>query len=132
MISMNCPELYPAPDPKLTASNLLDALKSNYLTTVHLGTVSIGHPYGTDPWDPVSKQAIEMISRLNSAGRIYLTTDALDLRVSLQVLEKVNGYVNCLFFHLRENPSLILRSGDLPSSPRCKGNRPSRKRSALS
>jgi hypothetical protein len=88
----------------LTASELVDALKSKYTTAVHLGTVSSGHPFQADPWDPVSKQAINMITRLNQASRIYLKTDALDQQVGLQVLEKVKDDVDCSFICARTHP----------------------------
>jgi hypothetical protein len=62
-----------------------------------------------DPWCTLMKQEISMMTRLNSAGRRYLTVEPMDHRQGRAVLEQVNDDLSCLFFHLRENPSITTR-----------------------
>jgi hypothetical protein len=61
------------------------------------------------PWDPISVRVIDSITRLNAAGRIYRTTDAANQGLGLSVLEKVTTDLDCLFFHVRENPGIVGR-----------------------
>jgi hypothetical protein len=50
------------------------------------------------------------ILRLNGAGRRYLVQDGSSISKGVEVLSKVNDDINCVFFHLLENPRLCDRS----------------------
>jgi hypothetical protein len=47
---------------------------------------------------------------LNEAGRRYLVQDGSSISKGVDVLSRVNDDINCLFFHLLENPTLCDRS----------------------
>ena len=65
----------------------------------------------------------EMIHGLNRAGRRYLIQDSADKEECINVLAKVNDDLDCLYFHLRENP--ILFTGMTGSSADCIQDSPS-------
>lgn len=50
------------------------------------------------------RKQIETITRLNQAGRRYLREDANSKSKCIAVLAKVKNNLDCLYFHLRENP----------------------------
>jgi hypothetical protein len=50
------------------------------------------------------------ILRLNQAGRRYLIEDGSSVSKGVEVLSAVRSDINCVFFHLLENPSLCNRS----------------------
>jgi hypothetical protein len=50
------------------------------------------------------------ILRLNAAGRRYLVQDGSSISKGVEVLIRVNDDINCVFFHLLENPRLCDRS----------------------
>ena len=52
------------------------------------------------------KQAIETITRLNTAGRRYMLDNPADRPTGVAVLSEVNHSLDCIFLHLQENPSL--------------------------
>lgn len=58
-------------------------------------------------WGVLIEKSIHLVCVLNRAGRIYLRNDPANRSAGVNVLEKVNDNLDCLFFHLRENPSLI-------------------------
>jgi hypothetical protein len=53
---------------------------------------------------------IGAILRLNEAGRRYLIEDGSSISKGVEVLSRVNNEINCVFFHLLENPRLCDRS----------------------
>jgi hypothetical protein len=71
------------------AQSLLDALRQNYTLEY----------YG--PNNPFS-----YLGRLNQCGRRYLENDGASRSKCVALLAKVKDDLNCLFFHLRENPIL--------------------------
>ncbi|GKY99127.1 hypothetical protein MPSEU_000868200 [Mayamaea pseudoterrestris] len=54
----------------------------------------------------VTKERIEMYIQLNEAGRGYMAVDGSNHKKAMRVLGRVNQNLNCLFTHLRENPSI--------------------------
>jgi hypothetical protein len=50
------------------------------------------------------------ILRLNRAGRRYLVQDGSSISKGVEVLSAVSNEINCVFFHLLENPRLCDRS----------------------
>jgi hypothetical protein len=52
---------------------------------------------------------VKAIFRLNSAGRRYLIEDGSSISNGVGVLSAVSDDINCVFFHLLENPSLCER-----------------------
>jgi hypothetical protein len=50
------------------------------------------------------------ILRLNEAGRRYLIEDGSSVSKGVKVLSAVSEEINCVFFHLSENPRLCDRS----------------------
>jgi hypothetical protein len=58
------------------------------------------------------------ILRLNAAGRRYLIEDGSSVSKGVEVLSAVRDDINCVFFHLLENPRLCDRSAvEVPSDP---------------
>jgi hypothetical protein len=53
---------------------------------------------------------VSAILRLNAAGRRYLIEDGNSIPKGVEVLSRVNNDINCVFFHLLENPRLCDRS----------------------
>jgi hypothetical protein len=62
-----------------------------------------------DPWDDDLVLAIETVPLLNRAGRCYMKDALTDQVVGFEVLERVNDDLDCIFYHVRENPSLCWR-----------------------
>jgi hypothetical protein len=50
------------------------------------------------------------ILQLNAAGRRYLVQDGSSISKGVEVLSRVNNDINCVFFHLLENPRLCDRT----------------------
>jgi hypothetical protein len=59
-----------------------------------------------NPWSSDFRKEIAMVTRLNRSGRSYLQLETFDQLAGFRVLEQVNDDLDCLFFHLRENPAL--------------------------
>jgi hypothetical protein len=57
----------------------------------------------------MTNKSFEMIHRLNRAGRRYLIEDSTSKEACINVLAQVNDDLDCLYFHLRENPVLFTR-----------------------
>jgi hypothetical protein len=53
---------------------------------------------------------VSAILRLNAAGRRYLIEDGSSVSKGVEVLSAVRSDINCVFFHLLENPTLCDRS----------------------
>jgi hypothetical protein len=79
------------------AAELVSAVQKNY------GLESLGG--GIESWVPV----VKTILRLNSAGRRYLVQDVACAAKGCTVLSTVTDDLDCLYFHLLENPSLCER-----------------------
>jgi hypothetical protein len=58
--------------------------------------------------DPVGDVGATL--RLKGAGRRYLVQDGSSISKGVDVLSRVNDDINCVFFHLSENPILCDRS----------------------
>ena len=53
----------------------------------------------------------ETITRLNRAGRRYLSEDSTNNSKCIAVLSKVKHNLDCLYYHIRENPILCISAG---------------------
>ncbi len=53
---------------------------------------------------------VDTILRLNEAGRRYLVQDGSSISKGVEVLSRVSDEINCVFWHLLENPRLCDRS----------------------
>jgi hypothetical protein len=92
---------------KLNAPMLLKAIKSCCtITSVFLKMYHWPNYVIADPWAVDLKRSIETIVRLNGAGRNYLLDSPGNQIAGFSVLEQVNDDLDCLFYHLRENPLL--------------------------
>ena len=80
---------------------LQQALQENYT----LANIEFAHE-NLDPTIPL----------LDQAGRRYLKEDAASKLKCIAVLAKVKHHLNCLFFHLRENPILCTGADDVSNS----------------
>jgi len=78
---------------------LENAVKQNYT----LESITIGVVGSRSPFQP--------ILRLNRAGRRYLIDDASSRSRCIAVLAKVKHDLDCLYFHMRENPILCMNGG---------------------
>jgi hypothetical protein len=57
----------------------------------------------------VNDGRVKAILRLNGAGRQYLIKDGSSRKKGVDVLSAVSNYIDCVFLHLLENPSLCDR-----------------------
>jgi hypothetical protein len=93
----------------LTCPALLKALKRNY--TIQCIRLTSEPFWETQcSWDAASTTTISMLCRLNRSGRRYVQVDSSNRFRGLQVLEAVNDDLDCLYYHLRENPLLCEQS----------------------
>jgi hypothetical protein len=79
-------------------AGLVDAINHNY-TLKRLKLRSI-------PQHRSCQKAINIITRLNAAGRQYTKIDPGNKIAGVDVLISVSDTLDCLFYHLVENPSL--------------------------
>jgi hypothetical protein len=132
-LTVSCPTRLGNADAVLALA-LKAAMKSNY----RLREVCLRDPFAhmklrTDPWDADTRLYIDMITRLNRAGRGYLATEPMNRHLGVHVLGQVKDDLGCLFFHLQENPLLV--KGTSMAAARSAAiafEAPSRKRSASS
>ena len=85
-----------------TSPRLLKSVMDNYavLTLVMISK----HNMLPDPFDADFKRTLAAYLRLNRAGRNYLADDASNKRTGSNILGAVTDDLDCVFFHLRENP----------------------------
>jgi hypothetical protein len=84
---------------RLTLPAVEEALKTNYrVRTIDLKP--------TRQWDAGLQSRIQTTLQLNEAGRKYVRKDANNKRAAIRVLSRVNQSQDCLFVHLRENPTI--------------------------
>jgi hypothetical protein len=92
-------------DSRLRYWRFLEALKGNVsIQEVVLNYRQSGFYPG--PCCADLKREVAMVTRLNVAGRKYLADEPTQLK-GLDVLDKVSDDMDCLYFHLREAPSLV-------------------------
>jgi hypothetical protein len=94
-----------ADEPAHDCSLLVKAVKKSY-TIQHIRLDSRRGSNLVDSWDADMMANISMICRLNRSGRAYMAGDSNNQREGFKVLGAVNEDLNCLYFHLRENPLL--------------------------
>jgi hypothetical protein len=88
---------------------VVSLIKKNYVLT-ELGKGVTGH-------DETGE--LHAILRLNQAGRRYLIEDAGSIPKGVEVLIDMRDDLDCLFYHLLENP--LLCDIEQPGAPRAKG-----------
>ena len=81
--------------PKVGKALLRVASESYKLVAVH---ATLG--------DEDRQKQLDCIHQLNAAGRRYMQHDSTSLAEGLNVLSRVIDDLDCLYFHLRENPKL--------------------------
>ncbi|GKY94575.1 hypothetical protein MPSEU_000423100 [Mayamaea pseudoterrestris] len=99
--------------------NFLCALKKNFTLRVYVKFQHLQNVFGDNEeedkekrlWGENVQQTVTMLRRLNRWGRNYMLRDANDYNRGFEMLEKAGNDLNCLFFHLRENPPLCWRCG---------------------
>jgi hypothetical protein len=95
-----CLPVHTSNAPKFGGKRLAEALKGNYnVEYIGMGGVA-------EIWDAGAVQTIDVLTRLNRAGRVYMTTEPTNQRLGFKVVENVNDDLDCLFFHVRVNPVL--------------------------
>jgi hypothetical protein len=95
---------------RVSFPRILPSCMTNYTLLVYLKPgVHVDYD-DEDPWCDSFRQNIDMLTRLNKSGRCYLTTDAASQAAGLRVLGDVGRDLNCLYFHLQENPILCQAS----------------------
>jgi hypothetical protein len=100
IIEFDCSGTHSGRDVSLTNEedkHMAAILKKNYALE---SILSILNPEGD----------VSAILRLNAAGRRYLIEDGSSISRGVEVLSRVNNGINCVFFHLLENPRLCDRS----------------------
>jgi hypothetical protein len=81
------------------ATALLDLIKGNY----SLEKLDI-----SDNCFPDLKKEMDIIMRLNAAGRRYVVLgEESNVQAGIYVLSAVSDDLDCLFYHLRENPLIL-------------------------
>jgi hypothetical protein len=71
------------------------------------GTV---HKQADDPWDADSIKALDMVLRLNRSGRSYIKSKPTNMQAACTVFAAVSDDLDCLNFHMRENPSICYQA----------------------
>jgi hypothetical protein len=104
-------------------NQVVSLVKKNY-TLIELDEDVTGH-------DETGK--LGSILRLNQAGRGYLIEDAGSIRKGVEVLLNVTDDLDCLFYHLLENPMVcdIEHQYEQPGVPTAKGGSHGTKRARL-
>jgi hypothetical protein len=69
------------------------------------------HDHGHDPntWSLEFERELAIMLRLNRAGRRYMLINPSNQFAGFKVLALVKDSLDCIYFHLRENPSLCKR-----------------------
>jgi hypothetical protein len=62
-----------------------------------------------DPWNEDLLLAVNIVPHLNSAGRQYMVSEPTNQDKGFKVLEEWRYDLDCLFYHVRENPALCRR-----------------------
>jgi len=102
-----------------TLKNMLFADRDNslYLTGLDELELAIQQNYTLESINYHGWSPYHAITRLNKAGRKYLADDANSNSKCIAVLAKVKHDLDCLYFHLRENPILCMsfagRTGEM-------------------
>lgn len=102
---------------KILAINSLSALTSfqrNDLEHAFRGNYSLEFVNFLG-WAPI-------VTRLNKAGRRYLVDDSTSKSKCIAVLAKVKHDIDCLYYHLRENPLICLVDADCDDASSASGN----------
>jgi hypothetical protein len=83
----------------------------NQLVSILMKNYGLEHlePYILSAGDQYGDPTVKAILRLNRAGRRYLIEDEFSISKGVEVLSGVNDDINCVFFHLLENPGLCER-----------------------
>jgi hypothetical protein len=63
-----------------------------------------------DPWDPDDIATLNMVLRLNRSGRSYIKSAPANVREACKVPAAVSDDLDCLYFHIRENPQIFDRA----------------------
>ena len=99
--------------------DLLEAIKSNFsIRNIGLGSDCM-HSHSLFehcPWSSDLRKNIASVLRLNHAGRNYIVADPYNKHKGFALLEETNDSLDCLFLHLKENPSLCQR--EITADPR--------------
>ena len=89
------------------SDDLFKAMRTNY--TIECVSVRRLTKVGVRSVLPEEQQKlIDALCRLNRQGRKYLATDASNKDKGVALLVSVSDDLNCLFYHMRENPILCL------------------------
>jgi hypothetical protein len=97
--------------PPLMSPLLLDALRINYtIKNIELKYPRIGVPDIEATFNASTHVLgnLALMLRLNVCSRMYLATDPSNRCLGVSVLEQAKDDLNCIFFHLRENPLLCI------------------------
>ena len=103
------------PNGVYTLSSLVEAVKTNYSLhelSLKLEASIVGSVDTADVFDPDDKKTIDCFVSLNRDGRRYLTHEPANQTLGIQVLGKVKDDLDCLFFHVRENPIVVSSATD--------------------
>ena len=95
-------------DASIRCPGLSRALKHNYwIKHIHLT-----HRYGYSPgdvWNTNDEKMLDVMLRLNRCNRRYLQDEAFNKHAATQVLADVGDDMDCIYYHLLENPSILYR-----------------------
>ena len=105
-IHVNFSEFAPIAREGYASPALLEATMTHCNVQVTFKTTRSMSPVDAVSADPDTNTQFRMINRLNAAGRNYLVSDAGNKLRGVGVLDSVLDSLDCLYFHVRENPSL--------------------------
>jgi hypothetical protein len=86
-------------------SLLLKAMEKNF-TLLHIEINAESNYMSSNPLITALQTNLDAICRLNKHRRDYLSTDSADKMKGVAVLNAVSDDMNCLYYHLLENPLL--------------------------
>jgi hypothetical protein len=93
------------PGPLCERSALLDAMTTNFT----LGHFKFDFEWlrESNPFREQLQRNLDTVCRLNQCGRKYLAADYSNKHKGANVLGAVSDDMNCVYYHLRENPLLL-------------------------
>ncbi|GKY97097.1 hypothetical protein MPSEU_000668200 [Mayamaea pseudoterrestris] len=114
----------PNGSPSYDCQPLLEALNQNF------SLCNLNLRYKRRPWSPQLQAIANIICRLNKEGRGYVQKNPTDAIAGSALLGAVSDDIECVYYHVREYPLLLLRNTATVSISDCSGKE-TRKRKAL-
>jgi hypothetical protein len=98
----------------------MKAIRKNYTLKDFQFTTLYG-PSLDIAWNAPLRKRLDVVCRLNRNGRRYLQSEPSNQHMGFALLEAVSDDVDCIYFHLLENPQLCKVQPVVPSGTKALG-----------